>query len=140
MKRDCTHTAQDVVLIQIPQMQTGHTGRTKNHTRLHITYMYEHSYMSVEGTLLQSGYQPDVDICVQAEKLNGRAAMMGYVLAGGVDLLTGAGLVDQQESFFGKVGTAFKRKLIGGRCRSYRGTDYVWSLKLFYRLIWSTSI
>ncbi|MEW5307547.1 MAG: hypothetical protein WDW36_009935 [Sanguina aurantia] len=39
----------------------------------------------------------------EAEKLNGRAAMMGYVLAGGVDLLTGTGLVDQQESFFGKV-------------------------------------
>lgn len=39
----------------------------------------------------------------QAEKLNGRAAMMGYVIAGAVDLLSGAGLVDQQESFLGKV-------------------------------------
>ena len=43
-------------------------------------------------------------ICfAQAEKLNGRAAMMGYVLAGAVDLISGAGLVDQQESFFGKL-------------------------------------
>ncbi len=39
----------------------------------------------------------------QAEKLNGRAAMVGYVLAGLVDLLTGSGLVDQQESFLGKL-------------------------------------
>jgi hypothetical protein len=39
----------------------------------------------------------------EAEKLNGRAAMMGYVLAAFVDMLTGAGLVDQQESFLGKV-------------------------------------
>lgn len=29
--------------------------------------------------------------------------MMGYVLAGGVDLLSGAGLVEQQESFLGKL-------------------------------------
>lgn len=39
----------------------------------------------------------------QAEKLNGRAAMMGYLLAGLVDLATGAGLVEQQESFLGKL-------------------------------------
>ena len=38
---------------------------------------------------------------LQAEKLNGRAAMMGYVLALGVDKLTGAGLLDQQNSFLG---------------------------------------
>ena len=38
-----------------------------------------------------------------AEKLNGRAAMLGYVLALFVDKLTGAGLIDQQESFLGKV-------------------------------------
>lgn len=38
-----------------------------------------------------------------AEKLNGRAAMMGYVLAIFVDKLSGAGLIDQQESFLGKV-------------------------------------
>jgi hypothetical protein len=29
--------------------------------------------------------------------------MVGYVLAGLVDLLTGSGLVDQQESFLGKL-------------------------------------
>jgi hypothetical protein len=40
---------------------------------------------------------------LQAEKLNGRAAMMGYVLAGLVDLMSGAGLVEQQESFLGKL-------------------------------------
>ncbi|PSC74627.1 low molecular mass early light-induced [Micractinium conductrix] len=39
----------------------------------------------------------------EAEKLNGRAAMMGYVLALFVDQLTGVGLLDQQESFIGKV-------------------------------------
>lgn len=39
----------------------------------------------------------------QAEKLNGRAAMIGYVLALGVDKLTGAGLADQQGSFLGLV-------------------------------------
>lgn len=39
----------------------------------------------------------------EAEKLNGRAAMLGYVLAGAVDLLSGAGLVEQQESFLGKL-------------------------------------
>jgi hypothetical protein len=39
----------------------------------------------------------------QAEKLNGRAAMLGYVLALFVDKLTGAGLLDQQESFLGKL-------------------------------------
>lgn len=39
----------------------------------------------------------------EAEKLNGRAAMMGYLLAGMVDLASGAGLVEQQESFFGKL-------------------------------------
>lgn len=39
----------------------------------------------------------------QAEKLNGRAAMVGYIMALFVDQLTGVGLVDQQESFFGKL-------------------------------------
>lgn len=39
----------------------------------------------------------------EAEKLNGRAAMIGYVLALGVDKLTGAGLADQQGSFLGLV-------------------------------------
>lgn len=39
----------------------------------------------------------------EAEKLNGRAAMMGYVLALMVDSATGAGLLDQQNSFLGKV-------------------------------------
>jgi hypothetical protein len=39
----------------------------------------------------------------QAEKLNGRAAMVGYFMALFVDQLTGVGLLDQQNSFFGKV-------------------------------------
>ncbi|KAG2436638.1 hypothetical protein HXX76_006166 [Chlamydomonas incerta] len=39
----------------------------------------------------------------EAEKLNGRAAMMGYVLALFVDSLSGAGLIEQQESFLGKL-------------------------------------
>jgi len=37
----------------------------------------------------------------EAEKLNGRAAMMGYVLALFIDKLTGAGLLEQQNSFLG---------------------------------------
>ncbi len=40
-------------------------------------------------------------LLAQAEKLNGRACMVGYFLALGVDKLTGAGLVDQQSSFLG---------------------------------------
>ncbi|KAK9814065.1 hypothetical protein WJX72_000206 [[Myrmecia] bisecta] len=39
----------------------------------------------------------------EAEKLNGRAAMVGYALAFVVDSLSGAGLVDQQNSFLGKL-------------------------------------
>lgn len=39
----------------------------------------------------------------EAEKLNGRAAMMGYVFALFVDKLSGVGILDQQESFFGKL-------------------------------------
>ena len=39
----------------------------------------------------------------EAELLNGRAAMVGYLAAGVVDLLGGGGLVDQQESFLGKL-------------------------------------
>jgi hypothetical protein len=40
---------------------------------------------------------------VQAEKANGRAAMVGYFLAYFVDSWTGAGLYDQQNSFLGKL-------------------------------------
>jgi hypothetical protein len=39
----------------------------------------------------------------EAEKLNGRAAMVGYAMAWFVDSLSGAGLVDQQNSFLGKL-------------------------------------
>lgn len=39
----------------------------------------------------------------KAEKLNGRAAMVGYFAALVVDGLSGAGIWDQQNSFFGKV-------------------------------------
>ncbi len=42
-------------------------------------------------------------LCAQAEKANGRAAMIGYVLAYFVDSWTGAGLYDQQNSFLGKL-------------------------------------
>ncbi len=40
---------------------------------------------------------------LQAEKLNGRAAMLGYVAALFVDSLSGTGLLDQQSSFLGKL-------------------------------------
>ena len=40
---------------------------------------------------------------MQAEKANGRAAMVGYFLAYFVDSWTGAGLYDQQNSFLGKL-------------------------------------
>lgn len=53
----------------------------------------------------------------EAEKLNGRAAMVGYAAGYLVDALTGQGLVDQQSSFIGKtlifatiLGTLFIRK------------------------------
>ncbi|KAL0051723.1 hypothetical protein WJX82_000978 [Trebouxia sp. C0006] len=39
----------------------------------------------------------------EAEKINGRACMVGYALGYFVDVLTGHGLVDQQNSFLGKV-------------------------------------
>eukprot|EP00271_Cylindrocystis_brebissonii_P011534 TRINITY_DN29382_c0_g1_i1.p1 TRINITY_DN29382_c0_g1~~TRINITY_DN29382_c0_g1_i1.p1 ORF type:complete len:340 (+),score=86.52 TRINITY_DN29382_c0_g1_i1:117-1136(+) len=39
----------------------------------------------------------------EAEKLNGRAAMVGYAAAWLVDSATGVGLVDQQNSFLGKM-------------------------------------
>ena len=42
-------------------------------------------------------------ILPQAEKLNGRAAMVGYAIAWFVDSLSGWGLVDQQNSFLGKL-------------------------------------
>lgn len=38
-----------------------------------------------------------------AEKVNGRAAMLGYVLALWVDQATGVGLAEQQDSFLGKI-------------------------------------
>ncbi|XP_057829939.2 light-harvesting complex-like protein 3 isotype 1, chloroplastic [Cryptomeria japonica] len=39
----------------------------------------------------------------QAELLNGRAAMVGFFMTYVVDSLTGVGLVDQMNSFFGKL-------------------------------------
>jgi hypothetical protein len=39
----------------------------------------------------------------EAEKLNGRAAMVGYAAGWLVDAASGVGLVDQQGSFFGKL-------------------------------------
>eukprot|EP00270_Netrium_digitus_P016057 TRINITY_DN569_c0_g1_i1.p1 TRINITY_DN569_c0_g1~~TRINITY_DN569_c0_g1_i1.p1 ORF type:complete len:294 (-),score=66.94 TRINITY_DN569_c0_g1_i1:281-1162(-) len=39
----------------------------------------------------------------EAEKLNGRAAMVGFALGYVVDSLTGVGLVDQTSGFFGKL-------------------------------------
>ena len=44
-----------------------------------------------------------VRVSAQAEKVNGRAAMIGYVLALVVDQLSGVGVLDQQNSFLGKV-------------------------------------
>jgi hypothetical protein len=41
--------------------------------------------------------------CCQAEKANGRAAMVGYAAALLVDKVTGASLLDQQYSFLGLV-------------------------------------
>jgi hypothetical protein len=49
------------------------------------------------------GPKPEVYLTLasQAEKLNGRACMVGYFLALGVEKLTGAGLAEQQGSFLG---------------------------------------
>lgn len=44
------------------------------------------------------------DCCLlQAEKINGRVCMVGYAAGYFVDSLTGHGLVDQQNSFLGKL-------------------------------------
>lgn len=40
---------------------------------------------------------------MQAEKINGRVCMVGYATGYFVDALTGHGLVDQQNSFLGKL-------------------------------------
>lgn len=55
----------------------------------------------------------------EAEKVNGRAAMVGYFMALVVDSLSGAGLLDQQGSFFGKL--LLNVTVIG--CLFIRNTD-----------------
>ena len=57
----------------------------------------------MKGLLLGQAVEDAIPPCLQAEKLNGRAAMVGYALAWVVDSLSGYGLVDQQNSFLGKL-------------------------------------
>ena len=61
----------------------------------------------------------------QAEKANGRAAMIGYVLAYFVDSWTGAGLYDQQNSFLGKLAL----HLVVFAILIFRSTDSLASLR-----------
>lgn len=62
---------------------------------------------------------------VQAEKANGRAAMVGYFLAYFVDSWTGAGLYDQQNSFLGKLAL----HLVVFAILIFRSSDSLASLK-----------
>ena len=61
----------------------------------------------------------------QAEKANGRAAMIGYFLAYFVDSWTGAGLYDQQNSFLGKLAL----HLVVFAILIFRNTDSIASLR-----------
>jgi len=61
----------------------------------------------------------------EAEKANGRAAMIGYVLAYFVDSWTGAGLYDQQNSFLGKLAL----HLVVFAILIFRSTDSLASLR-----------
>lgn len=62
---------------------------------------------------------------MQAEKINGRAAMVGYFLAYFVDSWTGAGLYDQQNSFLGKLAL----HLVVFAILIFRSTDSLNSIK-----------
>lgn len=62
---------------------------------------------------------------LQAEKANGRAAMVGYFLAYFVDSWTGAGLYDQQNSFLGKLAL----HLVVFAILIFRSSDSLASLK-----------
>ncbi|CAL8467037.1 g6573 [Coccomyxa elongata] len=61
----------------------------------------------------------------EAEKANGRAAMVGYFLAYFVDSWTGAGLYDQQNSFLGKLAL----HLVVFAILIFRSSDSLASLK-----------
>ena len=64
-----------------------------------MTCVTEHADMHQTFT----GFQQSQSPLMQAEKINGRVCMVGYATGYFVDALTGHGLVDQQNSFLGKL-------------------------------------
>ncbi|QDZ21197.1 light-harvesting complex-like protein [Chloropicon primus] len=77
----------------------------------------------------------------EAEKINGRAAMVGYFMALVIDGLTGTGLWDQQNSFLGKV--ALNIAVIGimfiGSTKDLDKFKGLWSEATFYDDQWNAS-
>ena len=77
----------------------------------------------------------------EAEKINGRAAMVGYFLALVIDGMTGTGIWDQQNSFLGKV--ALNIAVIGimfiGSTKDLDKFKGLWSEATFYDEQWNAS-
>lgn len=77
----------------------------------------------------------------EAEKINGRAAMVGYILALVIDGMTGTGIWDQQNSFLGKV--ALNIAVIGimfiGSTKDLDKFKNLWSEATFYDEQWNAS-
>ena len=84
LPQECCHSAAALQYLNCCQL-VSHC-----HCPLHACFLHEHQSSSLH-------------LVVQAEKINGRACMVGYALGYVVDALTGHGLVDQQNSFLGKV-------------------------------------
>ena len=77
----------------------------------------------------------------EAEKINGRAAMVGYFMALVIDGLTGTGIWDQQNSFLGKV--ALNVAVIGimfiGSTSDLDKLKGLWEEATFYDEQWNKS-
>lgn len=77
----------------------------------------------------------------EAEKINGRAAMVGYFMALVIDGLTGTGIWDQQNSFLGKV--ALNVAVIGimfiGSTSDLGKLKGLWEEATFYDEQWNKS-
>ena len=77
-------------------------GAVVYHTAINLCSL--HALLYVQACILHEHQSSSIiHLLVQAEKINGRACMVGYALGYVVDALTGHGLVDQQNSFLGKV-------------------------------------
>lgn len=74
----------------------------------HILFLFAHNhhvlpYFASQHAGLAKQKLTVLEIMLQAEKINGRVCMVGYAAGYFVDALTGHGLVDQQNSFLGKL-------------------------------------